>query len=179
MAGSEPSALGRPQGLIIRQYRKADREALAALFYQIQQEEFPWVDGDTLSLQDFERATEGERIFVAELDGVPAGFCSVWEPDSFVHNLFVAKGCRRAGVGSALLGAVEELARRCGCKRLWLVTTNDNTHALAFYQRRGFVLAALHRDAVTEARRVLKPTIPLVGEGDLPIRDELELEKRL
>lgn len=45
----------------------------------------------------------------------------------------------------ALLEAVEELARRRGCKRLWLVTTNDNTHALAFYQRRGFVLAALHR----------------------------------
>ena len=51
------------------------------------------------------------------------------------------------GVGSSLLGAVEELARRCGCKRLWLVTTNDNIHALAFYQRRGFSLAALHRDA--------------------------------
>ena len=83
------------------------------------------------------------------------------------------------GVGSSLLGAVEELARRCGCKRLWLVTTNDNIHALAFYQRRGFVLAALHRDAVTEARRVLKPTIPLVGEGGIPLRDELELEKRL
>ena len=72
------------------------------------------------------------------------------------------------GVGSALLGAVEELARRCGCKRLWLVTTNDNTHALAFYQRRGFVLAALHRDAVTEARKTLKPSLPLVGEGGIP-----------
>lgn len=83
------------------------------------------------------------------------------------------------GVGSALLGAVEELARRCGCKRLWLVTTNDNTHALAFYQRRGFVLAALHRDAVTEARKTLKPSLPLVGEGGIPLRDELELEKRL
>ena len=69
------------------------------------------------------------------------------------------------GVGSALLGAVEELARRRGCKRLWLVTTNDNTHALAFYQRRGFVLAALHRDAVTEARKTLKPSLPLVCSG--------------
>lgn len=83
------------------------------------------------------------------------------------------------GVGSSLLGAVEELARRCGCKRLWLVTTNDNIHALAFYQRRGFSLAALHRDAVTEARKTLKPFIPLVGEGGIPLRDELELEKRL
>ena len=82
-------------------------------------------------------------------------------------------------MGSALLGAVEELARRRGCKRLWLVTTNDNTHALAFYQRRGFVLAALHRDAVTEARKTLKPSLPLVGEGGIPLRDELELEKRL
>lgn len=83
------------------------------------------------------------------------------------------------GVGSALLGAVEELARRRGCKRLWLVTTNDNTHALAFYQRRGFVLAALHRDAVTEARKTLKPSLPLVGEGGIPLRDELELEQWL
>ena len=134
MAGSEPSALGRPQGLIIRQYCKADREALAALFFQIQQEEFPWVDGDTLSLQDFERATEGERIFVAELDGVLAGFCSVWEPDSFVHNLFVAKSCRRAGVGGALL---EKAAQEFPLP-LTLKCVAENRSALKYYLSHGW-----------------------------------------
>ena len=40
-------------------------------------------------------------------------------------------------------------------------------------------LAAPQRDAVTEARKTLKPSLPLVGEGGIPLRDELELEKRL
>ncbi len=71
------------------------------------------------------------------------------------------------GVGSALLGAVEALARRCGCKRLWLVTTNDNTHALAFYQRRGFVLAALHR---APGGRGGHPPSGRAGVGEAPLQ---------
>ncbi len=82
------------------------------------------------------------------------------------------------GVGGALLEAVCAEARRAGCRRLWLITTNDNLHALRFYQRRGFRLAALHRGAVDEARR-LKPVIPEVGLDGIPIRDELELEREL
>jgi GNAT superfamily N-acetyltransferase len=38
------------------------------------------------------------------------------------------------GVGSLLLDAAGTLARRAGWRRLWLVTTNDNTAALRFYQ---------------------------------------------
>ena len=83
-----------------------------------------------------------------------------------------------AGVGTMLLDAAAEAARSAGCRRLWVITTNDNVHALRFYQRRGFALAALHRDAVTKARR-LKPEISLVGEHGIPIRDELELERLL
>lgn len=61
---------------------------------------------------------------------------------------------------------------------MWLITTNDNTVALRFYQKRGFVLAAIHRNALEESRR-LKPSIPLVGIDGIPIRDETELEKFL
>ena len=53
------------------------------------------------------------------------------------------------GVGSALVAAVIDAARRAECRRVWLVTTNDNLPAIRFYQKRGFVLAALRRDAVT------------------------------
>ncbi|BAD40429.1 GNAT family N-acetyltransferase [Symbiobacterium thermophilum] len=82
------------------------------------------------------------------------------------------------GVGSALLQAVEDAARQAGCRRVWLITSNDNLDALRFYQRRGYRLVAVHPGAIDEARR-LKPTIPLVGEHGIPIHDELELEKRL
>jgi GNAT superfamily N-acetyltransferase len=81
------------------------------------------------------------------------------------------------GVGTALIRAVIDTAKIAGCARLWLVTTNDNTHALRYYQRLGFRLAALHPGAVEAARR-LKPEIPLLGLDEIPIRDELELEIR-
>jgi len=51
------------------------------------------------------------------------------------------------GVGSALLAVAADAAHGAGCRRLWLITTNDNTHALRFYQRRGLRLVAIHRDA--------------------------------
>src|SRR4029450_8050799 len=66
------------------------------------------------------------------------------------------------GVGSALLQTVEEAAVSSGARRFWLITTNDNLHALGFYQRRGYRLAALYAGAVDEAR-MLKPSISEIG----------------
>jgi catechol 2,3-dioxygenase-like lactoylglutathione lyase family enzyme len=83
-----------------------------------------------------------------------------------------------AGVGSALLAAAKELAAVEGCRRLWLITTNDNLDALGFYQRRGLRLAAVHRDAVDRAREI-KPQIPAVGSSGNDIHDELELVFRV
>jgi GNAT superfamily N-acetyltransferase len=86
---------------------------------------------------------------------------------------------RRAGAGTALIDAVERVAAERGCRRLWVLTTNDNLDALRFYQRRGFRLAELRVGAVDEARRELKPEIPELGDHGIPIRDELILEKDL
>ena len=60
-----------------------------------------------------------------------------------------------------------------------MLTTNDNLDALRFYQRRGFCLAALHPGAIAAARASLKPALPRVGNHEIPIRDELILEKLL
>jgi GNAT superfamily N-acetyltransferase len=78
------------------------------------------------------------------------------------------------GIGTALIEAVINIARKSGCKRVWLTTTNDNLSALRFYQKRGFVLVTIHRNAVKTARHY-KP-IPLTGADGIPIRDEIELE---
>ena len=80
------------------------------------------------------------------------------------------------GVGSALVEAVENWAREAGIKRLWLVTTNDNLEALKFWQKRGYELVSVHRNAIADARRI-KPQIPITGLNGITIRDEIELEK--
>ena len=85
---------------------------------------------------------------------------------------------REQGVGTALIEAVVAVARSAGCRRLWLITTNDNTPALRFYQKRGFHLAELYPNALEVSRR-LKPEIPHVGKDGIPLRDEIELEMDL
>ncbi|MAT43556.1 MAG: GNAT family N-acetyltransferase [Anaerolineaceae bacterium] len=79
------------------------------------------------------------------------------------------------GVGTALIEAVKHRAIQEGCKRIWLVTTNDNLNAVRFYQKRGFHLVRIHRNSVTRARKQ-KPEIPEIGDFGIPIRDEIELE---
>lgn len=82
------------------------------------------------------------------------------------------------GIGACLIEEVIRESKARNCRRLFLVTTNDNLDALGFYQRRGFELAALRRGALAESRK-LKPSIPLIGENNIPLRDELELEMKL
>ncbi|MCY4021079.1 MAG: GNAT family N-acetyltransferase [Chloroflexi bacterium] len=82
------------------------------------------------------------------------------------------------GVGTALVEAVENWAREAGIERLWLVTTNDNLAALKFWQKRGYELVTVHRNAIADARRI-KPQIPITGLDGITIRDEIELEKRI
>lgn len=121
-----------------------------------------------------------ERLpgFYALVDGARAGLvtyhisgaaCEIVSLDSLQAGI---------GLGSALVGAVRAAAAAAGCTRLWLITTNDNLHALRFYQKRGFELVAVHRGAVQESRR-LKPQIPLIGLDGIPLRDEIELEMNL
>jgi GNAT superfamily N-acetyltransferase len=81
------------------------------------------------------------------------------------------------GIGTALIEAVKAAARRAGCRRLFVATTNDNLRALRFYQRKGFRLAALRPNALAKTRK-LKP-VPLLGQDGIPIRDEIELEMML
>jgi ribosomal protein S18 acetylase RimI-like enzyme len=79
------------------------------------------------------------------------------------------------GLGSARIAAVVGVARAAGCRRVWLITTNDNLRALRFYQKRGFRLLALYPNALDATRR-LKPGLPALGFDGIPLRDELALE---
>ena len=82
------------------------------------------------------------------------------------------------GIGTALIHAVLTAAKKRGCHTLWLITTNDDTGAIRFYQKRGFDLVAVHINAIEESRRI-KPSIPLVGMHGIPIKHEFEFEMTL
>ena len=82
------------------------------------------------------------------------------------------------GIGSDLLDEIEKYSSSIGCKRIWLITTNDNLKAVRFYQKKGYKLSAFYRNAVEKARQ-LKPEIPSIGLDGIPITDEIELEKIL
>jgi ribosomal protein S18 acetylase RimI-like enzyme len=114
-------------------------------------------------------AFEGERcvgLVTYEIDGEA---CEIVTIDALEEG---------QGIGTALLDAVACVARKAGCSRVQLLTTNNNLRALAFYQKRGFRLVGLVPGAIDEERS-LKPSIPLVDAAGLPIRDELHLELRL
>jgi ribosomal protein S18 acetylase RimI-like enzyme len=116
--------------------------------------------------------------FVALSTGEPAGLLSYSVVARELEVVTLHAAVSGQGIGSALLAAARERATDLACTRLWLITTNDNRPAIRFYERAGLTLAQVHRGAVAEARRI-KPEIPKLGYGGVPIEDELEFEVQL
>ncbi|HET9730583.1 MAG TPA: GNAT family N-acetyltransferase [Acidimicrobiia bacterium] len=113
--------------------------------------------------------------FVVESDGHVVG-CALWhEVDGDAELVVLVTTYRGAGAGTALLDAVVEHAHQARWKRLWLITTNDNTDAIRLYQRAGWEWVGWHRHAVTESRE-LKPELPGTGAHGIPIQHEIEFE---
>jgi DNA-binding CsgD family transcriptional regulator/ribosomal protein S18 acetylase RimI-like enzyme len=113
--------------------------------------------------------------FVARAGDRVLGFVLLRVEDEELEVVALLSVRERAGVGTALLEAARAEATRLGCRRTWLVTTNDNLHAIRFYQRRGWEWVGFHRDSVT-ASRALKPELNLLGDDGIAIRHELEFE---
>jgi ribosomal protein S18 acetylase RimI-like enzyme len=113
--------------------------------------------------------------FVVELDGHSIGVALWSDHDGDVELVVIVTTYRGAGAGVALLDAVVALGRRSGWKRLWLVTTNDNTDAMRIYQRAGWRWVGWYPDAVAVSRQ-LKPELPEIGAHGIPIAHEIEFE---
>ena len=121
----------------VRAFRPADRASLRALYRDSRRETFHWLSPDSFQLQDFDRDTRGEAIWVAEDAAGVRGFVSVWRPENFIHNLFVQPGATGRGIGSALLAScLAELDRPAALKCLV-----QNKRARAFYLTRGWRVA--------------------------------------
>lgn len=155
----------------IRPIRDADKPVIDRILTE------RWTSTEVVSRGVLYRANElpgfvalmEERIVGLLTYHLERGACEIVSLDSLIET---------KGVGSALLKSVEQVAKSQKCNRIWLITTNDNIAALRFYQRREYLLVAIHRNALDVSRQ-LKPRIPLVGMNGIPLRDEIELEKIL
>lgn len=82
------------------------------------------------------------------------------------------------GIGSQLLRKVEAYAIENEINEIKLITTNDNLKALSFYQKLGYRITAVYKDAVNIARQS-KASIPYISDDNIFIQDELQLSKKL
>jgi ribosomal protein S18 acetylase RimI-like enzyme len=113
--------------------------------------------------------------YVAWWHGAPIGLATFRIDDDECELLTLNSAVENVGAGTALIEAVSDAARLAGCATLLVITTNDNTHALRFYQRRGFVIRAVRPGAVSRERETIKPEIAVIGNDGIPISDEIEL----
>ena len=95
------------------------------------------------------RVYHSERLpgFVAEAGGQRIGLVTYRFEDDECEVTTLNSVREGIGVGSALLAAVRTTAAERGCRRLWLITTNDNLAAVRFYQKRGWRLVAVYPGA--------------------------------
>ena len=114
-------------------------------------------------------AVEGGEVLGAILYRIEGDACEIAVVFSLREN---------QGIGTSLIRKVIDTARESGCRRVWLVTTNDNVHALRFYQKFGFTLHAVHIGSMAITRQ-LKPGLPETGIDGIPLAHEMVFEMAL
>jgi len=95
--------------------------------------------------------------------------CEIMSIDSLKEN---------QGIGTGLVNKVIQIATKVKCTKIKLITTNDNINAIRFYQKRGFDMVRIYHNALEIARKI-KPSIPVVGKFNIPLKHEIEFEMNL
>ncbi len=111
--------------------------------------------------------------FIYVADGELTGYALFEIHESQCEILVLQSIYENRGIGSALLNTIIDVAKTNNCINVWLITTNDNIHAIRFYQKFGFELKEVHINALDKSRR-LKPSIPLLGNEGIPLKHEFE-----
>lgn len=119
----------------IIEIRKEDFEPLKKLFLKERKNTFFWLDTSEYKLDDFEKHTQGELILTALLDDIPVGFISIWMPNNFIHHLYVDQNYQGRKIGTELLKAAITRTNF----PLILKCLENNTKAVEFYKRKGFI----------------------------------------
>jgi GNAT superfamily N-acetyltransferase len=156
-----------PAGIRIEQHA-GDRESLRALFALAEDSSAQldtYIDAGRVLV-----ATRGD-VIIGHLQLVDTGQPGVAE----IKNMAVAPSHRRHGMGRGLVAAALELARHDGAALLQVATAAADIGNLRFYQRLGFRMREIERDAFTAATGY-PPGTHIDG---IELRDRVWLDRRL
>lgn len=123
----------------IRRAGPGDLAEAARLYERVATGTLTWDPPGAHSSAAFLKQAEDETVWVAVADGRIIGLAALYEPESFLHSLFIDAGWRGRGVGSALLAAVQAVA----AGPLSLKVAGPNAAAQDFYAARGFHVSEL------------------------------------
>lgn len=124
----------------------------------------------------------GELVDMTVLDGFVAyenlniiGLITYRIKDNECEIISLDSLKERQGIGTSLVNKVIQVATKNKCIKVTLISTNDNINALRFYQKRGFDMVRIYYNSLEIARKI-KPSIPMIGEYNIPLKHEIEFE---
>jgi N-acetylglutamate synthase-like GNAT family acetyltransferase len=161
--------MGKSEKYTIKTASKTDFEWIKELYARTWSGDICVSRGKVQKVDDF---TGG---FVAETGGQKTGFITyiVTGPEVEITGIVSLK--EKSGIGTVMVKAVIDLAKKQKLQKVCLVTTNDNLNGIGFWQKRGFKLVKVYPGSMEFVRKI-KPAVPIIGENGIPLRDELELE---
>lgn len=119
----------------IRKALKSDFLELAAIFQEVRCQVFTWKDSNVFRQEDFYEETKEELILLAEDNkGEIVGFISVWEPDRFIHHLYIKSAFQGYGIGKRLINTLPMYVPF----PYHLKCESKNESALLFYTKTGW-----------------------------------------
>ncbi|KJG07010.1 GCN5 family acetyltransferase [Photobacterium angustum] len=118
----------------IKEYSDDFLEAVSELYLSARVSTFTWLEISDYQLSDFSRDTEGERVLVAVSGGEVLGFISIWEPENFIHHLYISNNHQGKNIGTRLLEKAKYLYSSLSLKCMM-----ENERAIGFYSSNGFI----------------------------------------
>ena len=89
-----------------------------------------------VSIGNLHDEIENDIVIVAARGSEIIGFASIFEPEWFIHLLFVEPALQGSGIGTALINHVERIAKG---HPLSLKCQRENNLAMSYYKSLGFI----------------------------------------
>ncbi len=140
---------------IIRKAEKDDAEAIKSIIdvsFRIYMEKAGLtgtMEALEETVEDIERDIENKEVYIAFVDGEPAGTIRVeTRPDgtAYISRFGVKPGYNNLGIGSSLINRVEDYLKTRSVRRVYLHTASRYTELVCFYYRRGFYVDSTTKD---------------------------------